>query len=307
VSRCSCVATGISHLTREQTIEMKKKNLTQKTFTPMSAVAAGFALAAVGAQAQTTPVFTYGFPASWNGTGTTITDQSSAGNNGTSNGTIALAPAVPPGAAGGTESLSTVSGGIVTGVDASLANSTVAAAGGFTYNVDFLWNGTDSSSFSHTQKLIDYAGTESLQLTTTTGSATLGMSIGGDTAAAPDVDVVSTTILPNTWYDVTMTFNTEGNSLVGGDISGVVDLYVNGSLVSTAAATKGTYGDSLDRPIGIGELPVGTDLVGFKGDIYAPSVELGVAAVPEPSSTALGLVAGLGGLGMIWKARRRKA
>ncbi len=285
---------------------MKKKNLTQKTFTPMSAVAAGFALAAAGAHAQPTPVFNYSFPASWGGTGTAITDQSSAGNNGSSDGTIALAPAVPPGAAGGTQSLNTAAGGVLTGASASLANSTIAADGGFTYSVDFLWNGTDKTANAHTQKLIDYSGTESMQLiTTNTGSAFLQMTFAND--AGVESTPVSTTIAANTWYDVTMTFNTEGNSVVAGDISGIVDLYVNGSLVSSAAATKGTYGDGLGRPIGIGQLGARFGyLVGFTGDLYDPSVELGVAPVPEPSSAALGLLGGLGGLGMVWKARRRK-
>ena len=45
--------------------------------------------------------------------------------------------------------------------------------------------------------------------------------------------------------------------MVGGDVAGTADLYVNGSLVSSASATKGTYGDSLNRPIGIGELGYG--------------------------------------------------
>ena len=200
-------------------------------------------------------------------------------------------------------------GGIKVTPTKLLANASIAADGGFTYNIDFLWNGTATPA---TQKLVDYAGTESLQLTSLTAntSATLGMAFGGDTGTAPDADVVSTTILPNTWYDVTMTFNTEGNSLGGtGDISGIADLYVNGILVSSAAATKGTYGDSLNRPIAIGELAYGhtTSILGLTGDIYSASVDLGVAPVPEPSSMALGLVGGFGVLGTMWKARRRKS
>jgi len=297
---------------------MKKKNLTQKKFTPMSAVAAGFALAAAGAHAQTTPVFTASFPASWNGTGTTVTDQSSAGNTGFQSGTATYTTAtVPPGAAGGTGSMALAgAGGIkVTGAgsfptDAILNDAAVAAAGGFTYNIDFLWNGTASPT---TQKLIDYSGTESLQLVglTANTSATLEMQVDpgiSGSSNVPETVPVSTTIVPNTWYDVTMTFNSVGNSVVAGQLAGVVDLYVNGSLVSTGSATKGTYGDSLARPIGIGEFGYGhtTSILGLTGDIYGASVDLGVAPVPEPSSAALGLLGGLGGLGMVWKARRRK-
>jgi len=144
-----------------------------KTFTPISAVAAVFGLAASVAQAGTTPVFEYNFPASWGGTGTTVTDQSTAGNNGAVSGTLALSTAVPSGAAAGTQSISTTAGGVLTTGTSLLNNAAVFAAGGFTYNVSFMWNGTDSTSFGHTQKLIDYAGTESLQLVTSSGQASL--------------------------------------------------------------------------------------------------------------------------------------
>jgi len=279
---------------------MKRKKSSLKTFTPPSAIAAVFALAA-GAQAQ--PVFNYSFPASWGGSGTTITDQSSAGNNGTSDGTLSLSASVPSGAAGGTQSLVTSAGGILTGATGSLGNAAVAAAGGFDYSVAFNWNGTDSSSFGHTQKLLDYAGTESLQLVTTAGSATLEMVFADD--AGNESTAVSTTILPNTWYTVSLFFNTQGNALDGnGDLSGLVSLVVNGAAPITGAATKGTYGDSLNRPIGVGQLGANFGyLVGFKGDIYNPSVTL----VPEPSSTALGLIGGLGVFGMMWKTRRSRS
>jgi len=283
--------------------KIRAKKTTAGVLKPLSAFAAMIGLGMPGADAQ--PVFNYSFPASWNGTGTAITDLSGAGNNGTYDGTLALATAVPPGSPGGTESINTSSGGILTGASGSLSNSVVAAAGGFTYNLSFDWNGTDSSSFGHTEKLIDYAGTESLQLITTAGgTATLEMVFGNDTGSTETV-ASSTTVASNSWYNVKMTFNTTGNSLVAGDISGVESLYVNGSLIGTASATKGTYGDSLDRPIGVGQLGANFGyLVGFKGDIYDPSVSLGVVAVPEPSSTAL--LGICGGLGMAWNLRRRK-
>ncbi len=268
-----------------------------RTFTPISAVAAVFGLAASVAQAQTTPVFQYDFPASWNGTGTTITDQSTAGNNGFFDGTLSLAAAVPPGALG--QSVNTSAGGILTTANLLLNNSTVFANGGFTYNVSFMWNGTDSTSFGHTQKLIDYAGTESLQLVTTSGSAALQMAFAND--AGVETVVVSKTVVPNTWYNVMLTF--DATSMVGSDVAGTANLYVDGSLAGSGAATKGTYGDSLNRPIGVGQLGANFGyLVGFKGDIYNPSVSLGVAVVPEPSALALGAV---GGLGMMLFRRRK--
>jgi hypothetical protein len=272
---------------------MKKKHVL-KTFIPISAVAAVFGLAASDAHAQNTPVFEYSFPASWNGTGTTILDHSPAGNNGFSDGTLALSAAVPTGAAAGTQSIDTSAGGILTSATGLLNNSAVAAAGGFIFNCSFMWNGTDSTSFGHTQKLIDYAGTESLQLVTTTGSASLQMAFGDDTGG--ETVPVSTTIQPNVWYNVKLTF--VNTSLSGVDVTGTANLFVNGSLVSSGSATKGTYGDNLNRNIGIGQLGANFGyLVGFKGDIYDPSVSL----VPEPSTLALGA---LGGLGMLlWRRK----
>ncbi len=254
-----------------------------RTFASISAVAAAFWLAASIAGAQTTPVFEYDFPASWNGTGGTVTDVSSGSNNGKTNSTPSLDPA-PPGAPGGALSVDTSAGGIVTNALQLLNNSAVAAAGGFTMSCSFMWNGTDLTSFAHTQKLIDYAGTESLQLVTTTGSASLQMAFADD--LGNESVPVATNILPNTWYGVTLDFgNTSLTGTGNQDVAGTASLFLNGSLVSQAPAIKGTSGDGLDRPIGVGELgsPFGY-LVGFKGDIYNPSVSLGV---PEPSTLAL--------------------
>lgn len=274
---------------------LKQLVVMKKTFIPITAVAAVFGLAASDVDAQTTPVFHYAFPASWNGTGSAITDQSTAGNNGTFDGTLTLSAAVPSGAPGGSQSVNTSAGGILTGAASSLNNATIFGAGGFSYNVSFMWDGTDSTSFGHTQKIIDYAGTESLQLTTTSGSASLQMAFADD--AGNETIAVSTTVLPNTWYNVKLEF--DASSMVGNDVAGTASLVVNGGAPISAAATKGTYGDSLARPIGVGQLGANFGyLVGFKGDIFDPSVSL----VPEPSTLSLGL---LGGLSMFFLRRRK--
>jgi hypothetical protein len=241
-------------------------------------------------RAANTPVFQYKFPASWNGTGLDVIDQSPAGNNGNIDGTLALSSAVPPGAAAGTQSVTTSAGAIVTNASQLLTNPTVAAAGGYQYDVAFMWDGTDSSSFGHVEKIVDYAGTESLQLTTSAGSAALQMRFDDS------VNAVSTTILPNIWYGVTAKFDSQGNPVAGdGSLPGLASLIVTdltdaGSpfVAGPAAATKTTQGDTLSRPIGIGELgsPFGY-LVGFHGQIYNPSVTL----VPEPACTGLVCVA----------------
>jgi hypothetical protein len=239
------------------------------------------------------PVFQYSFPVSWDGTGTIVTDQSAAANNGSTVGTLSLSASVPPGAAAGTQSITTNAGGILTDATQLLSNSLVAAAGGFRYDVSFLWDGTDSDSFGHVEKIVDYAGTESLQITTSAGSAELQMRFDDS------VNAVSTTILPNAWYDVTMIFDTQGNPVVGDNLAGVASLIVNGGAPITAPATKTAQGDTLDRPIGIGQLGAGFGyLVGFKGQIYNPSVTL----VPEPASLVLlglaGIVAFVGRIGV---------
>jgi len=275
-----------------------------KTLTPIFAVAAVFGLAASVANAATTPVFQYDFPASWDGTGTVVTDLSAALNDGVVNGTPSLDTAVPPGAPVGARSFNPTAGGIMTSAIDLLDNATVFANGGFTYNVSFMWDGTDSTSWGHIQKIIDYAGTESLQLTTSAGSAALQMAFnpGHDSGDQVATVAVSTTILPNTWYDVTMSFY--ATSMVGSDVAGLAFLQVNGGSALQAEAVKGTYGDTLVRPIGIGQLAYTSPLhlVYFYGDIYNPSVSLGPSIVPEPSTLALGA---LGGLGMMLLRRRK--
>ena len=95
--------------------------------------------------ALATPVFEYSFPASWNGTGTAIVDQSTAANDGHTNGTLALSANVPPGATAGTQSITTSAGALVTNAADLLDNSIVAAAGGFPLRrlVHVGWNGLD--------------------------------------------------------------------------------------------------------------------------------------------------------------------
>ncbi|MGH7940788.1 MAG: PEP-CTERM sorting domain-containing protein [Limisphaerales bacterium] len=293
---------------------MKKKKASSRKLTPVPAAAAVLALAASAAHAQSTPVFNYQFPASWNGTTSAVADQSSAGNNGTYRYGLTLAAAPPTDSGNSISDSASASatdpnGGFYTDGTSLLPDATVAADGGFQYNIDFNWNGTFSSSFGGIQKLLDYSGTESLQLVAKSGTvATLEMTFNPGTTSSGATEIAAlTTILPNTWYDVTFDFNTEGNSVVAGDLTGVGALYVDGTLVSSGGAIKGVYGDSLARPIGIGQFGyAGTDLIGFNGDIYNPSVNLGSFVVPEPSSLALSLLGGIGVLGMSWNGSRRK-
>lgn len=244
-----------------------------------------------------TPVLSYSFPASWDGTGTVVTDLSAAGNDGSIKVTPSLSPTVPSWATLGTQSLNTSGGSILTDDTLQLNNAAVAAAGGFSYDVSFLWDGTHRSNWGSVQKILDYAGTESLQLVTSDGGQA-DLNVRFDDSQ----NVLSTVILPNTWYSVSVQFDTQGNTVDGnGDLAGVVSMVVNGDVYS-ASATKTKKGDELGRGIGIGQLALANHLVYLDGLIYDPSVSLGVTMIPEP--TTLSLV-GLGGLLLF--IRRKKA
>ncbi|HEV2455694.1 MAG TPA: PEP-CTERM sorting domain-containing protein [Verrucomicrobiae bacterium] len=293
---------------------MKKKKGSLKKLAAMPAAASVLAMAASAAHGQafeSSYLFSADFPASWNGTSTTVTSVGPPGllgGSGFQSGTATYTTStVPSGAAAGTGSmaLSGVGGIKVTPTDA-LNNGSIAYGGGFAFNIDFLWNGGFSSSFGGTQKLIDYAGTESLQLIAKNAtSATLEMQFANNTGV--ETTALTYTINPNTWYNTSMVFNTYGAALnADGSITGTASLYLNGVLVAGGAgygiATKGTYGDGLNRPIGIGEFGYGhtTSIIGLDGDIYSASIQV----VPEPSTLALGALGGLGLLGLRWRFRR---
>ncbi len=243
-----------------------------------------FCMAIMVASAQATSVFEYSWPAS--GIAPVISDLSPAGNN-ADPGNATLSPNIPPGAPAGTESLSTFDGGATTQATNLLDNALIDAAGGFRFDTQFLWDGTnDVGSSILIQKIIDYAGTESLQIEDidlTGGTATLRF-LFNDNNEGP-----TTTIVANQWYDVSAVFLTTDGVQGDGSLPGVATLTVDGNSFSEVLS-KSNFGDGLSRPIGIGALSVAPTIIELHGFIYDPSVTL----VPEPSAALLGLVAVMG-------------
>lgn len=244
----------------------------------MAAVLAMVVMAGVG-WGQLTPVFQYSFPDSYDGTSMTILDLSTAHNDGVmdSQGGY-LSGQVPPGFAGG--SLTGASGGHgQTNAKKLLDNSALAAAGGFTMDVWFLWEGT----YTDIRKLIDYAGTENLQ---TNGNRILFV-FNADTAnqslAAP--------IQGQKWYHCIAEFDTGGNMVIAGEITGTARLWIDDlsgtglQLAASREITKTNFGDGLNRPIGINRWAGGGGDWN-QGRIFNPAVYLGVsdsAAIdPQP-------------------------
>ncbi|MBN1854205.1 MAG: hypothetical protein JW829_15865 [Pirellulales bacterium] len=241
------------------------------------------------ATADLTPVFEYSFPASYDGTGSTIVDLSEAGNNATFDSPDKpLVDNRPPGFSSSLMSITGASPygrhGATDAIDL-LDNDLVAAAGGFTFDVWFQWEGI----YTNTRKLIDYAGTENLR--TNVNEIQFIISNSAYVLSAP--------IEANTWYHVVAMFDSMGNTPYDGaypgdpDLDGIAYLYLDGVLVDSEAVTKTGFGDSLDRPIGINRWAGGGG-EWYQGLNFNPSVYLGI---PEPSTFILGgLLLGLCGL-----------
>ncbi len=215
-------------------------------------------------------VFEYSFPASYNGTGTAITDLSGADNHAAlySSSDAPLIDDRPAGFGASLMSLSGSNGGHGRTLAIDLLNNTdIAANGGFTMDVWFKWDGSGA-----TRKLIDYAGTESLH--TRDGQIQFNLSNGGT--------LLGHDIVTNQWYHAVGIFDTLGNNAVIDPafpneyiVSGVAKLYVDDVLVASAAdVVKSSFGDRLNRHIGLNMWPRGGDW--NQGNIFNPSVYLGV-------------------------------
>jgi hypothetical protein len=223
-----------------------------------------------------------------------IADAGPRGNTGTADETTKFSASVPtvgvPSDVGNRSLDGKGAGGVVTGGTAELLNSAIAGAGGFTMETWFLWNGGGSIN-----ALIDYAGTEKLVIDKNLGAGNeVRMRINSDT----NLDSVIGPVDAGQWHYVASVFDTQGNSVVGGSISGIFKLYLDGSLVNTTdPVTISDFGDSLNRPIGIAKHPLNFADDRFDGLIFEPRVSLGALGqsellyvVPEPSTLVLSVL-----------------
>lgn len=226
--------------------------------------------AACMTQAAATSLCYYTFPASYNGTDTAVIDQGPLGNNATASSSINaysfVTPFDPTGSSATDGSFDcTVPNDFKTDAVKLLDNNTVAAAGGYTFDVWFKWDGTAGGA-----KIIDYAGTEVMSLNSGT------LIFGAVNNPGYNWGSISTNSLqPDTWYHAVGVFDTEGNSVDGdGGISGKMRLFVDEEKVAEMNWGKGTYGDGLNRKIGFGTHPTSAEK--FQGLLYNPHVLLGV-------------------------------
>ncbi len=246
-------------------------------------------------QSLAVPIFSYQFasapPTSWDGTGASgaaVTDLSSAHHDAATTGAPTLSTNVPAGAPANAESLATDGGGMRTNQSALLNNSLIAASGGFKMDAWFNWDGTDNPQ--HVGKIIDYAGTDYLQIQGMNATPIVRFGFNDDSTIGTHL---TAPIVANTWYHVTGVFDTSGHTLGSGStLTGVATLYLNGVPVGSDTVTKlgvtsvppGVSGDSFPNRIGVGNFYLVTSAsLQFRGYLYNPSVDL----IPEPTTLIL--------------------
>ncbi len=191
--------------------------------------------------------------------------------------------------------------GAVTNAISLLDNDNIEAAGGFTYETWFKWNGGGA-----VKSIINYAGTDKLVIDQRNGAST-SLAMRMDPNDYMIGDAVS-----GQWHYVAFVFDSGGNSQVGDTIMGNATAYFDSlDPIDLGVVTKSAFGDSLARPIGVGQHPIGFDLDFFDGSVYETRVSLGALGagellyIPEPSSCvtlALGLAALLS-----FRKRRRQS
>ncbi len=166
--------------------------------------------------------------------------------------------------------------GIVTNAISLLTNELISEYGGFTMECWFQWDGTGGVN-----SIIDYAGTEKIVIDERNGDnfGMVKMRISGTLEDLP-IEVAT----PLEWHYVAVVFATGGlPQNDDGTIGGTVTVYFDDTdpIAVHEGATKNNFGDSLARPIGVGQHPIGFDLDFFQGLVFEPRVTLGPLAPSE--------------------------
>ena len=196
-----------------------------------------------------------------------VTNMGTLGN-GTNVGGITLSSDIPtngvPSDAGNRSIVCDGSGGILAPGTQQLNNTAIAGAGGFTYETWFKWEGGGTIN-----SIIDYAGTEKL----VRPSDVAGPEMETDNSR---FDLIGGTA-SNEWHYAAVVFTPtaalDSNTNLTGNYTFYLDTNTPVATVSNVTIT--TFGDSLNRSIGVGMHPAGYTSDYFHGLIYEPRVTLG--------------------------------
>jgi hypothetical protein len=178
---------------------------------------------------------------------------------------------VPAGA--GTRSIvgafDAASDGVNSAANQELLNNTLIANGGFTYEAWFKPLGVGAIN-----PIFDYAGTEKLMYQN--GNIVMRFDSGsGD-------HTLVTGVPANEWNYIAVVFQHDGNPQVGGSISGTLTWYFNDLIpAGSIPVRKASFGDSLNRRIGVGRHPQGFAGDNYAGLIYEPKVSLGALTAQQ--------------------------
>lgn len=259
-------------------------------------------------KADSIPLFVYQFPNSCSDLspeGAVVNDLGAGNHDATPQyfATAGLSTDVPTALSGkSVEFTSTAYPALVTHDKRLLNTADVATNGGFVMDVWFKPTADSLNASRH--KLIDYDGTELLELHN--GSLLFRTS---ETA----YQIYSSPLTADTWYHATAVFDTLGNPAVDDPsapgyqkVAGEMSLYLDGTLVNTIAGVKGGVGDSENAPIGIGRYATSNTYGNYYGLMYNPQLWLGtqVGTVPEPSAAILTTIGAGGLLCYAWRKRR---
>jgi hypothetical protein len=244
---------------------------------------AGALLTGPSALAQKTPIFFYDAPATATlALNAAIPDQSGAGNNGRIEQAPVATVADTPTGSGYSFDLGIGSGSVRTLAIDLIENAKVMEAGGFQFELWFKTDGTSSGPFG---SLMNYAGTERIELAGQIGGpGGLGdknylefrLSSSGDYVANPD-KVISDSQWHRAISKFIVTDASDPRNLRGDMhliLDGVTHVYRNG--------VKTSQGDDLNRVISMGNHPTATTAASnlnnndnFDGLIYQPKAWLG--------------------------------